>query len=242
MEGKLVVLSGFSGAGKGTVIKKLMQSYDGYVLSVSMTTRKPRDGETDGVEYHFVSNEAFEDLLKKDGFLEHAGFVDHYYGTPKAFVVDNMAAGRDVLLEIEVQGAMQIREIFPEAVLIFIAPPDAEELARRLFGRATETAETVTKRLVQATTEVKAVPDYDYLVINDDVDACADALNRIIRGAQAVRDSSGECPEAEAAVQAGQDRLEDQAGSGRVYTEYIQKKSFAGKFGIGLAEVIALRA
>jgi guanylate kinase len=242
MEGKLVVLSGFSGAGKGTVIKKLMQSYDGYVLSVSMTTRKPRDGEKDGVEYHFVSNEAFEDLLKKDGFLEHAGFVDHYYGTPKAFVVDNMAAGRDVLLAIEVQGAMQIREIFPEAVLIFIAPPEAEELARRLLGRATETAETVTKRLVQAATEVKAVPDYDYLVINDDVDACADALNRIIRGAQAVRDSSGECPEAEAAVQAGQDRLEDQAGSGRVYTEYIQKKSFAGKFGIGLAEVIARRA
>ena len=138
MEGKLVVISGFSGAGKGTVIGRLMEKNEGYALSVSMTTRKPRDGETDGVQYHFVENELFEELIRKDGLLEHAGFVDNYYGTPRAFVEENRAAGRDVLLEIEVQGAMQIREKFPDAVLIFVTPPTAEELKNRLFGRKTE--------------------------------------------------------------------------------------------------------
>ena len=138
MEGKLIVISGFSGAGKGTVIQKLMQEHDGYALSVSMTTRQPRPGEVDGVDYHFVSNEMFEDLVKKDGFLEHAGFVDNYYGTPRAFVEENRKAGRDVLLEIEVQGARQIHDLFPEAMLIFIAPPTAQELKNRLFGRGTD--------------------------------------------------------------------------------------------------------
>ena len=116
MEGKLIVISGFSGAGKGTVIRRMMQEHEGYALSVSMTTRKPREGETDGVEYHFVTNEVFEDLVRRDGLLEHAGFVDNYYGTPSAFVEENRRAGRDVLLEIEVQGAMQIREKFPETL------------------------------------------------------------------------------------------------------------------------------
>lgn len=180
MEGKLVVLSGFSGAGKGTVIKKLMQSYDGYVLSVSMTTRKPRDGEKDGVEYHFVSNEAFEDLLKKDGFLEHAGFVDHYYGTPKAFVVDNMAAGRDVLLEIEVQGAMQIKKAFPDAVLIFITTPSAAVMAKRLIGRKTETEEQIDNRFKRAVEEAEHLVKYEYIVINDDLEDCVREVNRIV--------------------------------------------------------------
>jgi guanylate kinase len=180
MEGKLVVLSGFSGAGKGTVIKKLMQSYDGYVLSVSMTTRKPRDGEKDGVEYHFVSNEAFEDLLKKDGFLEHAGFVDHYYGTPKAFVVDNMAAGRDVLLEIEVQGAMQIKKDNPDAVLVFITTPSAAEMAKRLIGRKTETEEQIDNRFGRAVEEAEHLARYEYIVVNDDLEDCVHEVNRIV--------------------------------------------------------------
>ena len=184
MEGKLVVLSGFSGAGKGTVIKKLMKSYDGYVLSVSMTTRQPRDGETDGVEYHFVSNEAFEDLLKKDGFLEHAGFVDHYYGTPKAFVVDNMAAGRDVLLEIEVQGAMQIKEAYPDAVLIFITTPSASVMAKRLIGRKTETEEQIDNRFKRAVEEAEHIKRYDYIVINDGLDDCVSEVNRIVESGE----------------------------------------------------------
>ena len=229
MKGKLAVISGFSGAGKGTVIRKLMETHEGYVLSVSMTTRKPRKGETDGVEYHFVTNEAFEELLEKDGFLEHAGFVDHYYGTPKAFVEENMAAGRDVLLEIEVQGAMQIRKLYPDAVLIFVAPPDAEELEKRLSGRETENAETVTKRLVQAATEVKSVPDYDYLVINDQVDACAEALNRIIRGKGDCTGTGAE-PESKEAPEGG-----------RVFTDDVKMKSMSGDFQIGLTEIIARR-
>ena len=132
MEGKLVVISGFSGAGKGTVVRRLMEEYGDYVLSISMTTRQPRSGERNGVEYHFVTNEEFEDLVRQEGFLEHAGYVNHYYGTPRAFAEQNMNAGRDVLLEIEVQGAMQIRKRFPEAVLIFVSPRNAQELERRL--------------------------------------------------------------------------------------------------------------
>ena len=170
------MISGFSGAGKGTVISSMRKQHDGYVLSVSMTTRKPRKGETDGVEYHFVTNEVFEELIRNDGFLEHAGYADHYYGTPRAFVEENMNAGRDVLLEIEVQGAMQIRKKYPQVPLIFIAPPDAAELERRLTGRGTDQEEVVNKRLRQAVVEAEAIPDYDYLLINDHIEPCAFSL------------------------------------------------------------------
>jgi len=119
-KGKLVVISGFSGVGKGTVVKRLMEDYDHYALSVSMTTRKPRENEVHGVHYFFVGDEEFEKMIAEDGFLEHAGYVGHYYGTPKAFVERTLSKGIDVILEIEVQGAMQIKEKFPEAVTVFI--------------------------------------------------------------------------------------------------------------------------
>jgi len=226
MSGKMVVISGFSGAGKGTVIKRLREKYEGYVLSVSMTTRKPRNNETNGVEYHFVSNEAFEELIGQDGFMEHAGYADHYYGTPKAFVVENMRAGRDVLLEIEVQGAMQIRDKYPGTPMIFISPPDAEELERRLTGRGSEEEETANKRLRQADREVELLPDYDYLLINDDVDACADSLNRIIR-----------MPE-EAVSDGGSQKASE---GGEIVTDAGKKKAFAEAFRMGLRGILQRR-
>ena len=221
MGGKLAVISGFSGAGKGTVIKKLMEEHDGYVLSVSMTTRRPREYERDGVEYHFVTNETFEGLVRQDGFLEHAGYVDHYYGTPRAFVEENMRAGKTVLLEIEVQGAMQIREKFPEAVLIFVAPPDAAELQRRLRGRDTEKSDLVIKQLEQALTEVRSIPEYPWLVINRDVDDCARDLDRILSG------DPGVCVPQGGPENAG------------IITDQDRKRSFAQDFSGGLERVLA---
>lgn len=220
MAGKIVVISGFSGAGKGTVIRRLMQENEGYALSVSMTTRQPRKGETDGVQYHFVTNEAFEDLIGKDGFLEHAGYVDNYYGTPRAFVEENLAAGRDVLLEIEVQGAMQIREKFPDAIMVFVAPRSAEELKKRLFGRDTESAEKAMKRLRRAAVEVESIPEYPYLVMNTDVDACAQSLHSIISGAWT--------PENPDSAHVG----------GEIITEASEKEAFAADFAAQLKDLL----
>ena len=220
MAGKIVVISGFSGAGKGTVIRRLMQENEGYALSVSMTTRQPRKGETDGVQYHFVTNEAFEDLIGKDGFLEHAGYVDNYYGTPRAFVEENLAAGRDVLLEIEVQGAMQIREKFPDAIMVFVAPPSAEELKKRLFGRDTESAEKAMKRLRRAAVEVESIPEYPYLVMNTDVDACAQSLHSIIIGAWTPRNPDS--------AHVG----------GEIITEASEKEAFAADFAAQLKDLL----
>lgn len=220
MAGKIVVISGFSGAGKGTVIRRLMQENDGYALSVSMTTRQPRKGETDGVQYHFVTNEAFEDLIGKDGFLEHAGYVDNYYGTPRAFVEENLAAGRDVLLEIEVQGAMQIREKFPDAIMVFVAPRSAEELKKRLFGRDTESAEKAMKRLRRAAVEVESIPEYPYLVMNTDVDACAQSLHSIISGAWTPRNPDS--------AHVG----------GEIITEASEKEAFAADFAAQLKDLL----
>lgn len=220
MEGKLVVISGFSGAGKGTVIGRMMAEHPGYALSVSMTTRKPREGETDGVQYHFVKNEEFEDLIRKDGFLEHAGFVDNYYGTPRAFVEENRATGRDVLLEIEVQGAMQIRDQFPEAILIFVTPPTAQELKNRLFGRNTEAKEKAMKRLRRAQEEVNRIPEYPYLIINGDVDACARSLQAVISGSWK--------PESPDSRRAG----------GEIITDAAEKEAFACRFSEELQQIL----
>lgn len=227
MRGKLVVISGFSGAGKGTVISSMRKQHDGYVLSVSMTTRKPRKGETDGVEYHFVTNEVFEELIRNDGFLEHAGYADHYYGTPRAFVEENMNAGRDVLLEIEVQGAMQIRKKYPQVPLIFIAPPDAAELERRLTGRGTDQEEVVNKRLRQAVVEAEAIPDYDYLLINDHIEPCAFSLNRIIRGTEDADDDAEE--------------MQSPAEGGEIITDPEKKKAFASSFSADLPAILERR-
>jgi guanylate kinase len=180
MKGKLAVVSGFSGAGKGTVIDRLMTEHDGYSLSVSMTTRQPRPNEIDGVNYHFVTNETFEELVKNNGLLEHAGFVDNYYGTPRAFVEENMDAGRNVLLEIEVQGALQVKQKFPETISVFVTPPSAAELYSRLKTRGTESEEKIRKRLERAAEEVEFAFDYDYILVNDDLETAVHELRDII--------------------------------------------------------------
>lgn len=178
-KGKLVIVSGFSGVGKGTVVKALLDKYDDYVLSVSMTTRKPREGEQEGINYYFVSDEQFEEMIKKDGFLEHAGYVGHYYGTPKKLVLDSLEQGKNVILEIEVQGALQVKEKYPDSILVFIIPPKASVLKERLTGRGTETEEQINNRLKRACEESEQMSFYDYLVVNDKVEDCVERLHEI---------------------------------------------------------------
>ena len=179
-KGKLVIISGFSGVGKGTLVKKILNDFEHYALSVSMTTRKPREGEEHGVNYYFVSNDEFEKMIGQDGFLEHAGYVDHYYGTPRDFVEEKLAEGTDVILEIEVQGAMQIKKKHPDAILIFVTTPDAEEMAKRLLGRKTENAEQIINRLKRAVDEAEHMKNYDYIVVNDKLEDCAKEINSIV--------------------------------------------------------------
>lgn len=182
-QGILTVISGFSGAGKGTVVKHLMDKYpEEYCLSISATTRAPRDGEIPGVHYQFVTKEVFEEMIEKQQLLEYAQYVDNYYGTPKKYVVDHLEQGIHVILEIEMQGALKIKKRFPEALLIFVTPPDAQTLETRLRGRGTESEETILKRLRRAAEEAVYMNDYDYIVINEDgkVDACAQKLHQII--------------------------------------------------------------
>ncbi len=182
-KGILVVVSGFSGAGKGTLMKQLVRTYDTYALSVSMTTRAPRPGETDGKEYFFVSQEAFEEKIRGNGLIEYARYCDHYYGTPREYVEKQLQSGRDVILEIEIQGAQKIREQFPSALLLFVTPPSIRELRRRLSGRGTETEEVIAARLVRAQAEAEGIGQYDYLVINDDLDVCVKEMHMLIQGA-----------------------------------------------------------
>ena len=183
-KGILLVISGFSGAGKGTIVKELLRHYDNYALSVSMTTRKPREGERDGVEYFFVDREKFEKTIAENGLIEYATYCDNYYGTPKAFVESRLEAGMDVILEIEIQGALQIKEKFPESLLLFITPPSAEELRNRLEKRGTETKEVIAKRLSRACEESEGMDAYDYIVINDDLEACVRELHAMIEAAR----------------------------------------------------------
>jgi guanylate kinase len=182
-KGIIIVVSGFSGAGKGTVMKALTAKYDKYALSISATTRNPRPGEENGREYFFVSNEEFEKLIEENGLIEHAGYVDHYYGTPRKFVEDQLDAGKDVILEIEIQGALQIKGQYPEAVLLFIMPPSAMELKKRLTGRGTETEEVIAQRLKRAKEESVGIEKYDYIVVNDDLDECVEQVHDIISAA-----------------------------------------------------------
>lgn len=178
----LTVISGFAGSGKGSAMKGLLEKYpDTYALSVSATTREPRPGEVDGREYFFLSDEAFEEKIRAGELLEHAGYVGHYYGTPRAYVEENLAAGKDVLLEIEIQGALQVRKQFPSACLLFLTPPSADELKRRLVGRGTEDAKTIQKRLSRAVEEADGMEQYDYLIVNDDLDTCIETIHHIIQ-------------------------------------------------------------
>ena len=166
-KGVLTVVSGFSGAGKGTVMKRLLEKYENYALSISVTTRKPREGERDGIEYFFRTREEVEAMIQEDQLLEHAEYVGNYYGTPRFYVEDMLSQGKNVILEIEIQGAMKIKEKIPEAVLVFVTPP-------------TETADVIASRLRRAAEESEGMNNYDYILINDQVEDCVDQLHQII--------------------------------------------------------------
>lgn len=179
-KGILTVVSGFAGTGKGTLMKRLIHDYDCYALSVSMTTRQPRPGERDGVDYFFVSREEFEKTIEEDGLIEHACYVDNYYGTPRKYIEEKLAEGKDVILEIEIQGALKVKERFPETLLIFVMPPSAEELKKRLTGRGTESLPVIAKRMCRAAEEACGIEKYDYIAINDNLDDCVSMLHRMI--------------------------------------------------------------
>ena len=178
--GILIVVSGFSGAVKGTLMKELLKTYDNYALSVSMTTRKPRPGEEEGKSYFFVDKDTFEETIAKDGLIEYASYCGNYYGTPREYVEACLDNGRDVILEIEIQGALKVKEKFPEALLLFIMPPSAEELKRRLEGRGTESEEVICQRIARAAEEAEGIENYDYIIINDKLDDCVKEMHSII--------------------------------------------------------------
>ncbi len=183
-KGILMVLSGFSGAGKGTLMRRLLEIYDNYALSVSMTTRSPREGERHGVEYFFVTKEEFEQTIEKEGLIEYANYCGNYYGTPRAYVEEQLQKGKDVILEIEIQGALQIKKKFPDSLLLFVTPPSAQELRRRLEGRGTETPEVIAKRLARAGEEAEGIENYDYIVVNDDLEVCTKEIHNIVNAAR----------------------------------------------------------
>lgn len=182
-KGKLFVISGPSGAGKGTICKELMAQADPgeLCLSISVTTRAPRSGEQDGVHYYFLTEEEFSDLLEKGGLLEFAEVYGHHYGTPKEKVIEKLNAGIDVILEIEMQGALKVRKSYPDGVFIFILPPSMAELRKRITGRGTETQEAIDYRLSQALSEIAYIDKYDYAVVNGRLDEAVDRVKAIIK-------------------------------------------------------------
>ena len=183
-KGKLIVLSGPSGAGKSTVVREMMKGRDDCCFSVSVTTRKKREGEVDGKDYFFVELDEFDKMVENDELLEHAQYVANNYGTPRKFVEDRLNEGVNVILDIEVQGARQIKEKMPEGVFVFIVPPSMDELKKRLENRGTETARAVEARLIRAKQEYQEADFYDYLIINDVVDHAAKELSSIISAAR----------------------------------------------------------
>ena len=179
-EGLLIVVSAPSGCGKGTILSKVLEN-ENFYYSVSATTRSPRDGEVNGVNYHFMDKAHFEELISSGGMLEYAQYCGNYYGTPAKAVKDKLKEGRDVLLEIEVQGAMKIKEKCPGAVFIFIMPPSLETLRHRLEKRGTETPEVIEKRVGEAEREMEKSSEYDYIVVNDDLDAAVNDFLTVVR-------------------------------------------------------------
>ena len=178
--GVIAVISGFSGAGKGTVVEQLVKK-NGYAISVSATTRKPREGEVEGKNYFFKTKEQFEEMIQKGELIEYAQYVEHYYGTPKEYVMEQIRNGKDVLLEIEMQGALKVKEKFPEVSLIFITPPSAKELRSRLEKRGTESEEVIAKRIARAKEECAYMPEYDYIMVNDDLDQCVRQMHQLLQ-------------------------------------------------------------
>ena len=180
--GNLIVFSGPSGSGKGTLLGRLFQMYPdiGAQVSVSATTRKPRPGEENGINYYFISKAEFEERIEKGGFYEYASFCDNYYGTPKQEVIQKLDAGIDVILEIEVQGAMKIKEQVPDCVMIFVLPPSLTELQSRLINRGTEKPEVVKARINTALSEIEYIKHYTYFIINDDIDQAVQQLKCIM--------------------------------------------------------------
>ena len=178
--GVIAVISGFSGAGKGTVVEQLVKKH-GYAISVSATTRKPREGEVEGKNYFFKTKEQFEEMIQKGELIEYAQYVEHYYGTPKEYVMEQIRNGKDVLLEIEMQGALKVKEKFPEVSLIFITPPSAKELRSRLEKRGTESEEVIAKRIARAKEECAYMPEYDYIMVNDDLDQCVRQMHQLLQ-------------------------------------------------------------
>ncbi|MBQ9827825.1 MAG: guanylate kinase [Lachnospiraceae bacterium] len=184
-KGILTVVSGFSGAGKGTIMKALLGKYpEKYALSISATTRKPREGEVHGREYFFVEKEEFLRMIEEGELLEYAGYVDNFYGTPRKYVLDRLAEGRNVILEIEIQGALKIKERFPDVLLLFVTAGTPEELYRRLRTRGTEDLKTIISRMKRASEEADFIEKYDYLIVNEDVDTSVETVNSIITAEQ----------------------------------------------------------
>ena len=180
-KGILIVVSGFSGSGKGTIMKELLKRYDNYALSISATTRQPREGEVDGREYFFKTVDEFEKMIAKDELREYARYVENYYGTPRAYVEEQLESGKDVILEIEIQGALKVKEKLPDTLLLFVTPPSATELEHRLVGRGTESGEVIASRMNRAKEEALGMDQYDYLVVNDDLDQCVEEVHKIIQ-------------------------------------------------------------
>ena len=180
-KGILLVISGFAGTGKGTLVHELLDRYDNYALSVSATTREPRPGEEDGVHYFFKTKDEFEQMIRENQLIEYTSYVENYYGTPKEYVQQQLENGKDVILEIEIQGALKIKEQFPDTLLLFMVPPSASVLEDRLRGRGTETDAVVRKRLHRAVEESEYISKYDYLIVNDDLEVCVRETHEIIQ-------------------------------------------------------------
>ncbi|SKB28178.1 guanylate kinase [Acetoanaerobium noterae] len=179
-KGLLVVVSGPSGAGKGTICKNFMELNKEMLLSISSTTRNPRENEIDGVNYNFISKQDFEDLIGTDSLLEYVHVFGNYYGTPKKWVLECIEKGKDVLLEIEIVGAMKVKEKYPDAILVFVLPPSLKELKNRIVTRGTETIEQIENRMARAMQEIKTIEKYDYFIFNDNLTRAVDDLEAII--------------------------------------------------------------